>query len=390
MIMEINANEFLKQAIHTAEHFGFRPGTTWQKRKECVECKTPLSHTAKAEERRQDGNHGLLADGINSYTTNKLHAIEEPIFYYNIEQVPRTGEMAMVLNVFGVEKSIAEAILIQTIRSLLSEAGLKDHMVRINSLGDRDSQVRYQRELVSFFRKRLDDMPPAARELLKESASATLLHLIDKGHDLAQKSPSPMEYLSDPSRRHFREIVEYLDMSNTPYEIDPKLIGHYDFYHDAIFSFDLTDSNGLPSSHQPLSIQGGRYGNFFEKHLGKNVPAVGAVIVLQGKKAPARIPKPKSKHPSVYLIHLGFAPKIRSLLLLDELRKTDIIIDQNLASDSLSNQLRRAEEKGARYTIILGQKEYIDGNVILRDMVGKNQETVPFSDLLSRLKKVHI
>ena len=102
--MEINANEFLKQAIRTAEHFGFRSGAAWRGRKECVECKASLSHTAKAEERRQDGNFGLLVDGINSYTSNKLHAIEEPIFYYNIEQIPRTGEMAMVLQIFGVEK----------------------------------------------------------------------------------------------------------------------------------------------------------------------------------------------------------------------------------------------------------------------------------------------
>lgn len=387
--MEINANEFLKTAIRTAEHFGFRSGATWRGRKECLECKGSLNHTAKAEERRQDGNFGLLTDGINSYTANKLHAIEEPIFYYNIEQLPRTGEMAIVLQIFGVEKSIAEAVLIQTLRSLLNETGFKDHMVRINSLGDRDSQVRYQRELTSFFRKRLDELPPTARELLKESSSSTLLHLLEKGHDLAQKSPSPMEYLSDGSRRHFREIVEYLDMSNTPYEIDPKLIGSYSCYHDAIFSFDLLDSNGVSSSQQPISIRGGRYGNFFEKHLGKSVPAVGAVVVLQGKKTPARIPKPKAKNPTVYLIHIGFAPKIRSLLLLDELRKSDIIIDQNLASDSLSNQLRRAEEKGARYTIILGQKEYVDKSVILRDMVGKNQETVPFDSILSRLKKMH-
>ncbi|MEX0913141.1 MAG: His/Gly/Thr/Pro-type tRNA ligase C-terminal domain-containing protein [Candidatus Paceibacterota bacterium] len=387
--MEINANEFLKHAIRTAEHFGFRSGTAWRGRKECVDCKVSLTHTAKAEERRQDGNFGLLADGINAYTSSKLHAIEEPVFYYSIEQVPRTGEMAIVFQIFGVEKSIAEAVLIQTLRSLLFAVGLKDHTIRINSLGDRDSQVRYQRELTSFFRKRLEDMPPTARELLKESATSTLLHLMEKGHDLAYKSPSPMEYLSDGSRRHFREIVEYLDMSNTPYEIDPKLIGHYNCYHDAIFSLDLTDSNGLPVNDQPLSIRGGRYGNFFEKHLNKNVPAVGAVLVLQGKKAPARIPRPRVKNPSVYLIHLGFAPKIRSLLLLDELSKSDIIIDQNLASDSLSNQLRRAEEKGARYTIILGQKEYVDRSVILRDMIGKSQETVPFEGLLSRLKKMH-
>lgn len=385
--MDISVNEFLKQAVRTAEHFGFRSGSSWKGRQECRECREALTHTARAEERRLDGANGLLSGGINAYIAGKLHAVDEPVFYYSLEQVPRTGEAAAVFQVFGVDKSIAEAILIQTVRSLLFDVGLSNHIVRINSLGDRDSQTRYLRELTAFFRKRLDELPPSARELLKEHAATALLHLIEKEHELAYKSPSPLEHLSDQSRRHFREIVEYLDMSETPYEIDPKLIGHYDCYHDAVFSFDLSDDNGRPLPEQPLHIRGGRYGTFFEKHLKRDVPAAGAVVVLKDRHYPARPPRPHDLKPSIHLIHLGFAPKIRSLMLMDELRRAGIVVDQNLASDSLSAQLRRAEEKGARYTLIIGQKEYVEGTVILRDMLGKNQETVALNSLIPRLKR---
>jgi histidyl-tRNA synthetase len=114
---------------------------------------------------------------------------------------------------------------------------------------------------------------------------------------------------------------------------------------------------------------------------------VGAVVVLRDKKAPVRAPKARISAPSVYVVQLGFGPKITSLLLIDELRKAGITVHQNLASDSLSTQLRDAENRNVKYTIIIGQKEYVDKTVILRDMEARNQEYVPLNTLTSRLKR---
>lgn len=388
--MNITANDFLEQAVRTAEHFGFRGRADFAARPECRDCTLRLQHEAKSEDRRLDGVSGLLAGGLNAYVDQKLYALAEPVFFYNIEEVPRSGDTALTLHIFNVEKSIAEAILIQTIRSLLGDIGLQHNLVKINSLGDHDSRARYLRELTGFLRKRLGEMPPVARDLFREQAIAALLHLIEKQHDLAYRSPSPLEYLSDHSRRHFREIVEYLDMSGTPYEIDPKLIGHYQCFNDALFAIELCDERGAPLLEAPLAIRGGRYGAFFEQYLKQAVPAAGAVVILKGKKQPARLPKGKPINPAVHLIHLGFGPKIRSLLLIDQLRRGGVLVDQDLASDSLSTQLRRAEQKGARYTIIIGQKEYVEGTAILRDMIGKNQETVPLPQLLPRLRRARL
>jgi histidyl-tRNA synthetase len=388
--MDITVNEFLKRAIRTAEHFGFRSERQYKDRSECRACKETLSHTAKAEDRRLDGLFGLLSSGLSAYTAGRFQAIKEPLFFYSLEEVPRTGEVAVTFHVFNVEKSIAEAILIQTLRSLLFDIGHNDHVVKINSLGDTDSRSRYVRELNTYFRKRLEEMPPSARELLKEHPTSALLYLIEKQHELGFKSPNPLEHLSDQSRRHFREIVEYLDMSETPYEIEPKLLGSYQCFNDALFSFEINDERGVPLQEQPIQIRGGRYGTFFEKHLKQTVPAVGAVVILKGRQQLTRLPRATNKHPLVHLIQLGFAPKVRSLMLIDQLQKEGIIVNQDLASDSLSAQLRRAEEQGARYTVIIGQKEYVDGTVIFRDMAGKNQETIPQSMLAARLKRARV
>lgn len=388
--MDVSATEFLKQATKTAEHFGFKSVDTLKKEPACKNCSQKLEHTASAQNRRVDALHGMLTAGVNTFCDSKLHEIEGPVLFYNIEQVPRSGEAALSLHVFNVEKSIAEAILIQASRSLALDLGFDNHSVRINSLGDRDSSVRYVRELTNYLKKRITDMPEAARELMKVHAMDALTHLIEKEHELAYKTPNPLEYLTDQSRKHFREIIEYLDMTETPYEIDPKLIGHHECYSDALFAIDLLDENGLPIEHEPLMIRGGRYNEFVYRNTKRQIPAAGALMVLRDKKAPSRTPRANLSTPSVYVVQLGFGPKIKSLMLIDELRKAGINAYQDLASDSLSQQLRAAEAEKVKYTIIIGQKEYVEGTVILRDMVGRNQENVNVSDLISRLKQAKV
>ena len=384
-----NASDFLKTAVETAEFFGFRSADELKKHPDCKACKEKLPGSDSAAERKKDDLHGMLASGLTTYTDARLNGLGGPVLFYSAERVPRSGEAAIGLHVFGVEKSIAEAILIQSVRSLLTEMGFGHHVVRVNSLGDQDSVTRYVRELTNYLRKRIDHMPAAARELMKEHALSALMHLIEKEEELGLKSPSPLEYLSDPSRKHFREIVEYLDMSETPYEIDPKLMGHHHCYSDALFAVDLIDTEGQIVTQPPILIRGGRYSEFVYRSTKARTPAAGAVVVLRDKKAPARTPRPnRNLNPSVYIVQLGFGPKVRSLLLVDELRRNGIQVHQDLACDSLSTQLRDAERRGVRHTIIIGQKEYVEGTVILRDMEARSQEHVEQTQLASRLRRV--
>lgn len=388
--MDIQATQFLKQSMATAEHFGFRPVDSFKKHPDCLAATKRIEHTISATGRKTDAMHGLLTAGAQHFCDNRFHDITDPIMFYTVEQVPRSADTALTLHVFNVERSIAEAVLIQTMRALTTDAGFSDHTVRINSLGDRDSSLRYIRELTNYLKKRLDDMPESARELMKEHSMYALMHLIEKGHDLAYRSPNPLEYLSDPSRKHFREIIEFLDMTEIPYEIDPKLIGHHECYSDALFAIDLTNEDGSRNEDAPLYIRGGRYSEFVHRNTKRLIPAVGAVAVLKNKRIPTRLPKSPVHRPSVFVVQLGFGPKVRSLLLIDTLRKANIPVHQNLSSDSLSAQLRAAEDLGMKYVIIIGQKEFVDGTVIMRDMDARNQEHIPFDSVAGRLKRVAV
>jgi histidyl-tRNA synthetase len=389
MSITVSAQDFIKSTSQTAHHFGFSPLEKLKAHPSCKNCDAKVQHKASAQDRKNDALYGLLTSGMCSYFDFKLNAIEGPSLFYTTEQVPRTGDIAVTFHVLNVKKSIAEALLIQTIRSLLNDLGYREHIVRINSLGDTDSVTRYIRDLTNYLRKRLEDMPTTARELMKEHPLFALMHLIEKDHDLAKKSPSPLEYLTDTSRKHFREIVEFLDMSETPFEIDPRLVGHHECYSDALFAFDILNEERERLEESPLYIRGGRYSTFVSKMSKSKMPAVGAVLILKDKKIPQHVPTPRMKSMSnVYLVQLGFGPKIKSLLLIDELKQAGISVNQNIMSDSLGEQLRHAEAQNARYAVILGHKEFMDGNVILRDLQHQKQENIPVASIAAHLRRL--
>jgi histidyl-tRNA synthetase len=174
-------------------------------------------------------------------------------------------------------------------------------------------------------------------------------------------------------------------MSETPYEIDPKMLGHHECYSDAIFSLDITTDN--PDEDSPVTARGGRFDEFVYRTTRTRTPAVGAVVILKNSKAPGRAPRPKVPKPSVFVVQLGFGPKIKSLLLIDSLRQAGIPVFHNLASDSLSAQLREAESRGVKYTLIIGQKEFVENTVIFRDMAVRNQEYIDQDTLIRRLRR---
>jgi histidyl-tRNA synthetase len=387
----LTPTEFIRNATRVARHYGFEQLETvaeaFQDIKKDVSAPEKVLQLPRipASERRLDALSGVLTTGISSYIEHDLQGSSRPVLFSTVESLPRTGELAVGLHAIGIGKSIAEALLIHTLRALLAELGFATHTVKINSIGDRDSLNRYVRELNNFLRKRIEEVPPIARELMKQHVFQALLHLVEKDHDLSYRMPSPLEYLSDQSRRSFRELVEYLDTSEALYEIDTRLLGHHQCYSDALFSIEPRSETGEESS---LIVRGGRYDEFVKRLTKASVPAVGAVVIYRGKRTPSRLPRMEAPaDPGVFLVQLGFGPKLRSLALLEELRTSNICVNHNLSSDSLNEQLRHAESLRVPIALILGQKEFVDKTIIVRDMRSRSQESVPLPSLTSHLKR---
>jgi histidyl-tRNA synthetase len=123
----------------------------------------------------------------------------------------------------------------------------------------------------------------------------------------------------------------------------------------------------------------------------KDIPAVGAAF---GVDRILEAPWCKDLAPRImgetkfYMIQLGFEAKMKTLPILEILRKAHLPVYQSLSKDKLGAQLAQAEKMNVPYVIIFGQREAMDNTVIIRNMQNRSQDTVKIVDLLNYIKKL--
>ena len=79
--------------------------------------------------------------------------------------------------------------------------------------------------------------------------------------------------------------------------------------------------------------------------------------------------------------------KRKSLVLFENLRKAGIEVKSSLGRDSIKSQLRIANRLGVKYTLIFGQKEALEGTIIIREMDTGIQETILLDKIVDAMKK---
>ncbi len=103
------------------------------------------------------------------------------------------------------------------------------------------------------------------------------------------------------------------------------------------------------------------------------------------KESKSRIPQ--KPQPKIFLVQLGDLGKKKSLKLMEEFRKNNIFVSESLSKHSIKSQMKSADKEGVKLTLIMGQKEALDNEIIIRDMTSGVQETVPIPKLIGEIKK---
>ncbi|MHB1118103.1 MAG: histidine--tRNA ligase [Minisyncoccota bacterium] len=396
---------FFEKASDVAVYYGFRPIETPILEREAVFTSslgvgTDIRDKEMYSLKTKGGDHlAMRPEGtaavMRAYIENGMQALPQPVmlYYYGPffrHENPQRGRLREFrqfgLEVIGTPKSIADALVIRSITLILEEAGFKNLSVEINSIGDKECRGGYVRELTSYYKKHIAELCPHCKERIKTNP----LRLLDCKDARCQETkisaPSPIDSLCNECRRHFKEVIEYLEAMSIPYRINNNLVRGLDYYTRTVFEIiDLGNIN-MEGEPDPLTIaSGGRY-DLLARSLGskKDIPAVGGGIgVDRVIMSPSHKPlDPRIiKKPKVYFIQLGFEAKLKSLAIIEVLRKARVPIAQALSKDGLGQQLAVAERIGVPYTIIFGQKEALDNTVIVRNMETRSQETVALADL---------
>ena len=339
---------------------------------------------------------------MRAYLEHGMQTLPQPVLLYSYGQTfrhdkPQRGRWRQFrqfnLEILGTTKSIADALIIRTLMTILEEYGFKDLIIDINSMGDKETRPTFIKELVNYYKKHLDGLCKDCQERIKNNP----LRLLDCKQEQCQlfkdNAPSSISYLSNDARSHFKEVLQYLEEMGIPYRVNNSLVRGQSYYTRTVFEVIKVDTDENGNEKEVTITGGGRYDNL-ARMMGskKDVPAVGTGLSMERIRM---FPECKAiaprimKTPKVYFIQLGFEAKLKSLCIMETLRKNRIPVYQSISKDSLSTQLAQAEKMEVPYCIIFGQKEAMDNTVIVRNMTTRSQDTVKIdalSDYIKHLK----
>ncbi len=336
---------------------------------------------------------------MRAYIENGMQNMPQPVMFYQYGPVfrhdkPQRGRYRQFyqfdLDVLGSDKSIMDALVIKVGMNILEEAGAQNLSVDINSIGDKECRNAYIKELTNYYKKNLANLPAIDRTRLKTNPLRILDSKEEKTIAINENAPDSISFLCASCKKHFKEVLEYLEEMGINYNINKNLVRGLSYYTRTVFEI-IEEKGGEDGS--AISIAGGGRYDYLGKHIGskKDIPAVGFSIGVDRivsspwyKKLSPRI----LKKPKIYFIQLGAEAKLKSLNVIDILRKAHIPIAQSLSKDSLGSQLAIAEKLNIPYAIIFGVKEALENSVIVRDMGNRSQDTVKLTKLLEYLKEI--
>lgn len=334
---------------------------------------------------------------LRMYQEENLYNLPQPVLLYFKE--PFKGSLKKTsdyhrycdMEIIGNSRSIAEATLIDTAKIMLAQEGYTNIGVEINSIGDKDSIARYTRDLTNYYRKHVNNMHTECRELFKKDPFELLSCQNDACKKINETAPRSMNFLSEPSRVHFEEVLEHLETLNIPYKINNHLIGNRKYCTETVFSItnlDYTKGKKGANEHKILAI-GVRYNGLSKKiSMKREVQGVGISLLIKGKNPELRKEIKRVKKPFASFVQLGLESKLLSLSVIESLRQVKIPLYLSLAKDRLGAQVSVVEKNRIPYYIIMGKKEALDRTAIVRNIDTHAQDIVPLDELPKYMKKL--
>lgn len=374
----------INEAGKIARFYGFKPiipPTVSKNDFEAVKDFDPASHPAEK------------AALLRMYFEDRMMSQSQPSMFFcdrpfrGIKEKKRANYLESSLISMGSSKSICECLLIQTGITILNKLGSKNIEVHLNSIGDKESANEFQKKLTMYIRKNYNSFPPDLRQALKKDSLAILKKKNESWQEFQAECPKSIDFLSENSRIHFKEMLEFLEIMEIPYQIDHFLFKGRDIESETVFTL-IDTSISDDQDPRALLASGFRF-NRLAKKIGfkKDLPCSVLNISAKLKKDLVKV-KAKTVRPQFYLIQFGPEAKLKSFLVLEELYKAGASVIHSIAKDKLGSQIGIAESSDAQYIILIGQKEALDNTVVIRNVSNRAQEIVPISNLAAKIKEL--
>ncbi len=338
------------------------------------------------------------ASVVRAYIENGMYTRPQPLklwyfgpfFRYERPQAGRYRQFWQFgFEVLGEKSPVIDAQIIQIFYNILKELRLKDLIVEINSIGDEQCRPYYKKLLKNYLKSRETSLCADCRRRMKENVLRVLDCKKEKCQAVVAEAPQTLDHLCEECHKHFKEVLEFLDKIEIPYNLNPRLVRGLDYYTKTVFEIFSGLSKNTQGAQDAL-LGGGRYDKLVKLLRGKDTPACGGSAGIEriiNLMKVQDIKFPEVIQPQIFLAQLGILAKRRSLKLIEDFRKAKLRITESLGRGSLKAQLNRADRMGVEYTLILGQQETVEEKIIIRDMKTGKQETVKLDEIVKKMKK---
>jgi len=344
---------------------------------------------------RPDGTAPIARAYIEHGMINRPQPIKlyysGPFFRHDKPQAGRYRQFWQFgFEILGETHPVVDSELILLAHSIYKELGL-DITIQVNSIGCSECRDEYVRKLKNYFRPRRSAMCESCRKRLNRNPLRLLDCKEEECQKIAKEAPQIVDHLCEDCKKHFMQVLEYLDDLEISYALNPHLVRGLDYYTRTAFEIWSQDEE---KGSQAALGGGGRYNNLVESLGGRPTPAIGFAcgierLIIQLKKN--KIQPPQKKQIDVFVAQLGKKARRKCLKLFESLRKKGLKVAESLSKTGLKAQLEVADKKNVKFTLIIGQKEIMDDTVLIRDMENGIQEMVDYDkvyeEVVKRLEK---
>ena len=299
-----------------------------------------------------------------------------PMFRYDRPQSGRSRQFSQYgLECLGTSHPYYDAEVIAVYFTYLKTLGLKNYEVEINSIGCPDCAVTYNKALKDYFVHFWNDLCEDCKTRFDKNPKRLLDCKIEKCKSYHSNAPSMLKYLDDKCKKHFDDVIKYLDLLNVTYNINPNIVRGLDYYTQTAFEFinyNLGSQNALGG--------GGRYDGLVKQMGGKDVPGVGfagGISRLLLSLEQEQLYQGENPSPKFYIVSLGDALTQKAIELLNFLRNNNVYAEYDLEKTNIKSQMKNADRLKAQYSIILGENEVANGVLTIKDMTSGEQTDLP-------------
>jgi histidyl-tRNA synthetase len=266
----------------------------------------------------------------------------------------------------GSNDPLLDAEMIIMAYGIFASLGLKNLLVKINSLDVPSSREEYKRELKEYLLPHFEKLSNES----KKRFETNILRIFDSKEEQDQKimqgAPLLIDHLDSESLEHFEKVKSALGGSNIPFEIDPKLVRGLDYYTNTTFEV-VSGSVGSQSA----LCGGGRYNLLVKELGGGEIPGVGFAaglerILLACENENSFVVDEEKI--DLYIVTIDKNLSVEAYRNAVEFRRNGLTVELDYLSRSVKAQMREANKLNAKAVLLMGGDEYAKGEVVLKNM----------------------